>query len=69
LRRYGRFPQLVKPIEQMQPHLTRLTNLYTRRKYASDKQSGSGLAWQSWQKAKRPLWLLRVVRQFAKRKI
>jgi transglutaminase-like putative cysteine protease len=66
LQRYGRFPQLAKQIGQMQPHLARLTYLYSRRKYADDKQSGGEGAWQSWQKVRRPLGLLRLVRQFTK---
>ena len=69
LQKYGRFSQLANLIAQMQPHLARLTSLYARRRYAADKQSGNLMAWQSWQKVKRPLWWLRVVRYFAKRKI
>ncbi len=63
---YGRFPRLAKQIDQMQPHLVRLTNLYVRRQYAGDKQSGRVMAWESWRKVKRPLWLLRIVRKIAK---
>ena len=66
LQRYGRFPRLVKWINQLQPHLNQLTNLYVRRTYAGDSQSGRMAAWQSWQKMKRPLWLLRFIRQFNK---
>jgi transglutaminase-like putative cysteine protease len=68
LQEYGCFPQLANLIESLQPHLERLTGLYSRRRYAGDKQSGGVGAWQSWQKMKRPLWLLRAVRQIAKRK-
>ena len=69
LQRYGRFPWLIKPIEQIQPHLARLTSLYVRRRYAGDEKSGGITAWQSWQNVKRPLWLLRIVRLFAKSKL
>jgi transglutaminase-like putative cysteine protease len=68
LQEYGRFPWLIKRIDQMQPHLARLTNLYVRRRYAGDEQSGGITAWQSWQIVKRPLWLLRIVRLFAEGK-
>ncbi len=69
LERYGRFPWLTKRIEHIQPHLAKLTSLYVRRRYAGDEQSGRLAAWQSWQNMKRPLWLLRIVRLFAKNKI
>lgn len=69
LQRYGRFPWLVKYINQIQPHLAKLTALYVHRRYAGEKQSGRVTAWQSWQQIKRPLWLLRVARLFAKSKI
>lgn len=62
---YSRFPQLAKRIEPLRPHLARLTNLYVQRRYAGDEASGRIQAWQSWQKVKRPLWLLRFVRRFA----
>ncbi|MBK8900348.1 MAG: transglutaminase family protein [Anaerolineaceae bacterium] len=63
---YGRFSRLTKTMEQLQPHLARLTNLYVQRRYAGDEESGRIQAWESWQRMKRPLWLLRVVRRFAK---
>ncbi|MAT99242.1 MAG: hypothetical protein CL608_19045 [Anaerolineaceae bacterium] len=68
LQRYGRFPWLISQIEQLQPHLAKLTSLYVQRRYAGDAQSGRLAAWQSWQNVKRPLWLLRIVRLFAKNK-
>jgi transglutaminase-like putative cysteine protease len=69
LQRYGRFPWLIKRIDQIQPHLARLTSLYVQRRYAGDDQSGRIAAWQSWQHVKRPLWLLRIVRLLAKSKL
>ena len=69
LQRYGRFPRLARQLIQLQPHLTRLTSLYVRRTYAGDDQSGGAAAWQSWQEMKRPLWLLRIVQRFSKRKL
>ena len=63
---YGRFPHLAKQLDQMQPHLVRLTSLYVQHRYAEDKQSGQAMAWESWRKVKRPLWLLRIVRKIAK---
>lgn len=69
LQGYGRFPWLIKQIEQLQPHLAKLTSLYVLRRYAGDDQSGRIVAWQSWQNVKRPLWLLRIIKLFAKRKL
>jgi transglutaminase-like putative cysteine protease len=60
---YGRFPRLAKRIDQMQPHLVRLTALYVQHRYAEDKQSGRVMAWESWRKVKRPLWLLQYVKR------
>ncbi len=62
---YGRFPRLAKQIEQLQPHLARLTSLYVQRRYAGDEASGQLQALESWQRVKRPLWFLRIVRRFA----
>ena len=62
---YGRIPRLARQIEQLQPHLARLTNLYVQRRYAGDAASGRLQALESWQRVKRPLWLLRFVRRFA----
>jgi transglutaminase-like putative cysteine protease len=62
---YGRFPRLARQIEQLQPHLIQLTNLYVQRRYAGDEASGRLQALESWQRVKRPLWLLRIVRRFA----
>lgn len=68
LSHFSQSPRLVRRIEQLQPHLTQLTSLYIRRRYAGDAESGQIKAWQSWQQVKRPLFLLRGVRKFAKRK-
>ena len=66
LQQYGRFPRLAKRLAQLQPHLSQLTQLYVQRIYAGDEQSGRILAWKSWQKVRRPLWLLRVVNWLVK---
>ncbi len=68
LRRFGGRPQIEKLITQAQPHLIRLTDLYVRRRYGGDDQSGRLAAWQSWQQLKRPLWLLRLIRFLTKRR-
>lgn len=65
---YGRFPRLNKRLQQLQPHLARLAGLYMVRRYAGDEESGRLQAWQSWQRVKRPLGLLRIVRRFANSK-
>ena len=62
---YGRFPKVARLLKPIHPHLTRLTALYVRRRYAGDAESGRLQAWESWQKVKRPLWLLRIVRLIA----
>ena len=54
---------LAKRIDQMQPHLVRLPALYVLRRYAGDKQSGRIMAWESWRKVKRPLWLVQYVKR------
>ncbi|WP_420644062.1 transglutaminase TgpA family protein [Candidatus Leptofilum sp.] len=66
LARYGRSARIAKRIAQVQPHLARLTQLYVKRRYAGDAQSGRILAWESWQQVKRPLWLLRIINRFVK---
>ncbi|WP_420631785.1 transglutaminase domain-containing protein [Candidatus Leptofilum sp.] len=63
---YGRSPRIAKQITSVQPHVARLTQLYVQRCYAGDAQSGRLLAWESWQRVKRPLWLLRIIRWFVK---
>lgn len=62
---YGRIPRLARHIERLRPHLVQLTDLYVQRRYAGDEASGRLQALESWQRVKRPLWLLRIVRRFA----
>ncbi|MCP4420687.1 MAG: DUF4129 domain-containing protein [Chloroflexi bacterium] len=65
---YGRTPWLTKLVQRLHPDLAQLTALYIQRTYAGDEQSGGIRAWQSWQKVKRPLWLLRVVKLFSEKR-
>ena len=65
---YGRFPRLATRLEAIRPHLDRLTALYVQRRYAGDAQSGRIQAWESWQKVKRPLWFLRLIKRLIPKK-
>lgn len=61
---YGRFSWLSNLIQQLQPNIAQLTALYIQHTYTKERSSEEVTAQRIWNRVKRPLWLLRLVKQF-----
>ncbi|MCB9422275.1 MAG: transglutaminase domain-containing protein [Ardenticatenaceae bacterium] len=63
INRYANKPRLQPLIERIRPHIETLNTLFIRRRYGQKTDTGMVTALKSWQRIRRPLWLLRFIQK------